>query len=115
MVRQRVGRADELVAGGALKCTVQLGGRARAAFVVRARSGVHAYLNQCLHREIELDLGTGRFFDLTGDRLLCRAHGATYEPATGACAGGLCPKGATLHALRIVEEQGELFLELDDP
>jgi nitrite reductase/ring-hydroxylating ferredoxin subunit len=111
MARQRVGRVEELGAGASLRFRVELGGRSRPAFAVRYGGVVRAFVNQCLHREVELDLGTGRFFDLTGDKLLCRAHGATYEPETGACAGGLCPKGAKLHALPIVEEQGELFVE----
>ena len=54
---------------------------------------LHAYLNRCSHVAMELDYQPNRFFDDTGQWLLCATHGAAYRPDTGACGGGPCRGG----------------------
>ena len=44
----------------------------------------------CTHVAMEMDWQPNRFFDDTGNWLLCGTHGAAYHPDTGACAGGPC-------------------------
>jgi nitrite reductase/ring-hydroxylating ferredoxin subunit len=79
------------------------------AFVVRFCGRVHAYFNRCGHTPVELDWKPGEFFDLSGLYLICATHGALFDPATGACLGGRC-NGRGLDALRVVEENGEVYL-----
>lgn len=63
------------------------------AFAIRFEGKPHAYLNRCTHVAMEMDWQPGRFFDDTGQWLLCASHGAAYLPDTGACAGGPCQGG----------------------
>ena len=65
-------------------------GQSCRAFAVRHEGQVQAYLNRCSHVAMEMDFQLDRFFDAAGQWLVCATHGATYAPATGACAGGPC-------------------------
>ena len=83
--------SPDLVDGGvAVPFDVVLSGQTCRAFAIRYRGAVHAYLNRCTHVAMELDWQPNRFFDDTGQWLLCGSHGAAYRPDTGACAGGPC-------------------------
>ena len=64
----------------------------------------HAYLNRCTHVAMELDFQPDRFFDTSGQWLMCATHGATYSPATGACTGGPCRGG--LVKITLAEQGG---------
>lgn len=52
-------------------------------FAVRFEGQVHAYLNRCAHIPMEMDYQPNRFFDSSGQWLICATHGAMYHPATG--------------------------------
>jgi nitrite reductase/ring-hydroxylating ferredoxin subunit len=70
----------------------------REGFVVASADGApRAYVNLCPHRGQPVDLGDGRLF-LADGNLECQAHGAVFDPATGACVRGPCA-GAGLRAL----------------
>jgi nitrite reductase/ring-hydroxylating ferredoxin subunit len=105
----------ELVeAGRGARFEVQYFGESVPAFAVRHRGVVHGYLNRCGHVALELDWREGEFFDSEGRDLVCSAHGATYDPASGKCLGGPCG-GAPLVALRLEERGGNVyFLGLAD-
>lgn len=90
----------DLVDGGeALPFDVLFQGQTCRAFAVRWQGRVHAYLNRCTHVAMELDYQPNRFFDDTGQWLLCATHGAAYRPDTGACSGGPCRGGLVKIAL----------------
>jgi nitrite reductase/ring-hydroxylating ferredoxin subunit len=97
--------SDELVDGGmAVPFDVVYAGQTCRAFAIRYRGGVHAYLNRCTHVAMELDWQPNRFFDDTGQWLLCGTHGAAYRPDTGACAGGPCR--GSLVRIELTERDG---------
>ena len=74
-------RSRELVdRGRGIRFTVRRRGEMAPAFVVRFDGAVHAYLNRCAHRTLELDWNEGEFFDAFGAHLLCATHGARYAP-----------------------------------
>lgn len=78
-------------------------------FAVRDANGaVHAYLNVCPHRAQPVDVGDGRLWLPSGE-IECQAHGARFDPATGACTGGPCD-GRALTPLRIEERDGGAWL-----
>lgn len=80
------------------------------AFLVRIDNDYHVYLNACRHVGIPLDWMPNEFFDETDKLLLCRTHGAVYEPATGLCVGGPCT-GKSLTRIPIeVSKEGEIHL-----
>jgi nitrite reductase/ring-hydroxylating ferredoxin subunit len=51
------------------------------------------------HVAMEMDWQPDRFFDDSGQWLLCATHGAVYKPDTGECAGGPCRGGLVKIAL----------------
>lgn len=79
------------------------------AFVVRFLGQVHGYVNRCAHARVELDWPSGEFFDLSGQYLLCKTHGAAYRPESGVCVIGPC-KGARLVQVKVQEINGQVFL-----
>ena len=81
----------------------------REGFALRSPDGsVHAYLNVCPHRAQAVDLGDGRLW-LPSGQIECSAHGARFEPATGACVGGPCD-GRALTPLTVEVRDGALWL-----
>lgn len=95
-------------AGAGVRFTVSRSGLKQPAFVVRYGDTVHAYINACTHRNVELDWDSGKFFDFTGTALICATHGARYHPRTGGCLGGPCLGGLT--ALPVIEDEGRIWL-----
>jgi nitrite reductase/ring-hydroxylating ferredoxin subunit len=83
----------------------------REAFALRAPDGtLCAYLNVCPHRAQPVDLGDGRLYNAAGE-IECAAHGARFDPLTGACIGGPC-EGDKLVPLQIVEADGAWLIDL---
>ncbi len=91
--------ADLVNGGRAVSFDVVYGGQTCRAFAVRWRGHAHAYLNRCMHVAMEMDYQPDRFFDDSGQWLLCATHGAAYAPDTGHCAGGPCRGGLIKIAL----------------
>lgn len=96
--------SPELEEGGlAVPFDVVYRGENCRAFAVRFEGRVHAYLNRCTHMPMEMDYQPDRFFDDSGQWLLCPTHGAAYSPDTGACAGGPCTGNLVKIALHEAE------------
>ena len=91
----------------AVSFDLSYGGQTCRAFAIRYRGQVHAYLNRCTHVAMEMDWQPNRFFDDTGQWLLCSSHGAAYRPDSGQCAGGPCKGGLVRIALS--EAHGVVF------
>lgn len=85
--------------GRAVPFDVVYAGQTCRAFAVRVDGQPVAYLNRCTHIAMEMDYQPDRFFDESGQWLLCATHGATYEPLTGQCVGGPCRGGLIKIAL----------------
>ncbi|MEZ5651911.1 MAG: Rieske 2Fe-2S domain-containing protein [Burkholderiaceae bacterium] len=86
----------------------------RPAFAIRFDGRVRAYLNQCSHVAIELDWIEGQFFHDDTRYLICATHGALYDSATGACAGGPC-SGRGLTALAADERADGIYVQGANP
>ena len=101
-------QSAELIEGGrAVSFDLVYGGQTCRAFAIRFNAQVHAYLNRCTHVAMEMDWQPDRFFDDSGQWLLCASHGAAYRPDTGQCAGGPCKGGLIRVALS--EADGVVF------
>lgn len=81
-------------------------GRHCRAFAFRFEGHVYAYLNRCAHVPMEMDYQPNRFFDMTGQWLMCATHGAMYSPKTGQCRSGPCRGG--LIPVQVHEEDGKV-------
>lgn len=102
--------ADLPDGGDGLRFMVDTANGAQAAFVLRWRGAVFAYLNQCAHVALELDWNPGKFLDAEGEFLICAAHGALYQPDSGVCVSGPC-RGKSLPRLAVSEQNGNIYLE----
>ena len=92
----------DLVAQG---CFVRLGPAFGSVLVGRVRGAWLAYVNECKHRALPLDLGAGSPMSDDGKYLLCHQHGALYRLVDGRCIGGPCV-GESLTSIG-VREQGD--------
>lgn len=110
MSRLPIAQSAELPEGSGIRFRARRNGREVEAFAIRFEGEVRAFVNACTHRAVELDLGRGEFFHPNGKLLLCRAHGAMFDPVTGACAGGMCARSTALQSLHVVEEGGWIYV-----
>lgn len=90
---------DLVNSGLAVPFDVEYCGQTCYAFAVRYADKVYAYLNRCSHVPMEMDYQPNRFFDMTGNWLMCATHGAMYSPQTGQCRTGPCRGGLVSIAL----------------
>ena len=91
--------ADLADSGLAVPFDVVYAGQTCRAFAVRFEGQVQAYLNRCTHVAMEMDFQANRFFDTTGQWLICATHGALYAPDSGRCMNGPCRGGLVKIAL----------------
>jgi nitrite reductase/ring-hydroxylating ferredoxin subunit len=111
----RICESAELAEGGdGVRFSVIANGIEREAFVVRYQSAVVGYLNRCAHAGIELDWIPGRFLDSDRRWLVCAAHGALYNPASGTCAAGPCAGRGALVPVHVVEIDGAIYWRRED-
>ena len=79
-----------------------------AMFVIRWRGQLRAYRNSCPHVGTPIDWPENRFFDTSGEYLMCGTHGAVFRPEDGVCIEGPC-QGRSLTRVVIAVENGEVF------
>lgn len=110
--RMDLGPSVALPEGGALRFAI-VSPRTRhpiPCFVVRKRGRVHAFVNRCMHWPVTLDMETNDFWDVDGEYIQCKTHGALYEAPTGLCVAGPCA-GEVLIRLPVHEADGRIYLD----
>jgi nitrite reductase/ring-hydroxylating ferredoxin subunit len=70
---------------------------------------IYAYENTCPHARMPLERPDGRVVMQQNRYLICAAHGASFERATGACVGGPA-SGMSLTPTPILVENGLIKL-----
>jgi nitrite reductase/ring-hydroxylating ferredoxin subunit len=105
----RLCRADEVGEGKGRGFRLGQGTEQLAVFVIRSAGVLRAYVNSCPHIGTPLDWLADRFFDRSGEHLLCGTHGALFRPEDGLCVRGPC-YGQRLEPAPIVVAEGEIFL-----
>jgi nitrite reductase/ring-hydroxylating ferredoxin subunit len=78
--------------------------------IVRDSSQFHVYVNQCPHQGRRLDYAPGQFLSKS-NTIICAAHGATFDLASGLCVQGPC-RGESLIKLPAELMDGHLRIEL---
>jgi nitrite reductase/ring-hydroxylating ferredoxin subunit len=76
------------------------GGRREQGFLLCLGEEFVAFSNTCPHWNVNLDLGDERFFDERIQAIVCRNHGAIFEPRGGQCTAGPC-RGAYLERFEV--------------
>lgn len=90
--------------GSARETEAVVEGVAESLILVREGAVARAYLNVCPHAGHRLDWSPGNFLIDQG-RLVCAAHGACFERATGLCTAGPC-RGSSLKAVAVTQVDG---------
>lgn len=108
VVRTSLSALDRVPEGGAAEVEVEVQGVAESLILVREGGRVAAFLNICPHAGRRLDWAPGRFLIDKG-RLVCAAHGATFERMSGECVAGPC-RGQSLRAVAVEVRDGQIWL-----
>jgi len=77
-------------------------------FAICINGKTYAYRNHCPHVGSPLDWTPNQFFSDDGKTLLCHTHGALFDPITGACISGPCPRG--LYPIPIQEDESGIHV-----
>jgi nitrite reductase/ring-hydroxylating ferredoxin subunit len=97
----RVPDVSRLTHGQSARFVFTRGKLAEEGFVLRWGDALYAFANSCPHWSVDLDYGTGEFYDVALDRIVCRTHGALFHPQTGFCEWGPCT-GHSLERFELV-------------
>lgn len=100
---------DELEKHPSKKFVFEKKGETYEGFVVRFTGNYYAYVNECQHIHVPLDIVENSFFTRNKEYLMCQTHGATYDPETGECVGGPCV-GQYLSSVPIRVKDGKIYL-----
>lgn len=90
----------ELPAEGLSEVELPVAGDLQSILLRRTGERVQAWLNICPHAGRRMDYAPGKFL-LDQGRLVCAAHGASFELEQGVCVAGPC-RGASLVPLEVV-------------
>lgn len=85
----RLCHVDELPDGSARGFDPQASGR-DSLFVVRRGRTLLAYRNACPHHGTPMAWRKNAYLDAAGEHIVCFAHGAQFEIASGLCTLGPC-------------------------
>jgi nitrite reductase/ring-hydroxylating ferredoxin subunit len=91
---------DRIPDGGFAEVEAMLDGEAESLVLHRDGERVRAWLNVCPHAGRRLDWSPGQFLKTKDGLLVCAAHGATFELASGTCVAGPC-RGESLRAVAV--------------
>lgn len=80
-------------------------------FVVRHGANLHAWQDACPHIDgVPMAWRKDAYLNAARDRIVCSAHGALFDIATGYCTLGPCA-GQYLQPVRLTVEAGTVYLE----
>ena len=96
--------------GGLAEAEAVVDGEAESLILHRDGERVRGWLNICPHAGRRLDWAPGKFLLDNQGRLVCAAHGATFELDTGECVAGPC-RGARLRAVAVEVRDGSIWLK----
>ncbi len=85
-------RLEEIPDGGAIAADIDSSTGGFSLILLRQGDRVFAYHNECPHAGRRLDWAPGKFLVKDG-AVICAAHGATFDVASGAVLAGPCRNG----------------------
>lgn len=110
----RLCHIDELADGGSRGFDPHGEGR-DTLLVVRQAGSLHAYVDSCPHHGTPMAWRKDAYLNAAGDRIVCAAHGAQFDIASGICTLGPC-LGQSLTRVPVnLTSRGEVHLAHPDP
>ena len=73
-------------------------------FVICFQGELRAWRNHCPHAGSPLDWIPGQFFSEDGKTVVCHTHHAVFEPLSGDCIAGPCPRGLYDLPIRVLDD-----------
>lgn len=107
----RVSGVGQLAHGESVRFHFKRGNVAEEGFVLRFGECLVAFANSCPHWSVDLDYGTGDFYDGALKRIVCKNHGALFHPQTGACEWGPC-SGESLERFELITEGNDVIVQI---
>ena len=104
---------DELRKKQSVKFKFRREGISRDGFAAIFQGQVIVYENVCRHLPLTIDYGDNQFFTDDSKEIVCKTHGAIYDPLTGLCTSGPC-KGASLFKIPFELRDGKVWIETED-
>lgn len=101
-------RIDDLPDHGGRELIFTEGQFRTSIFIQKTGDTVAVFLNFCPHAGTPLNLFDDKFTDLKGKHLLCRTHGALFDPKSGKCVRGPC-KGKYLRSIAHTVKDGAIY------
>lgn len=78
--------------------------------VVRHGDRLYAYADACPHHDTPMAWRKDQYLNAAGDRIVCAAHGAQFEIATGRCTLGPCLGDALTPVPLTLQANGEVHI-----
>ena len=103
----RLGMADDVPEGGA-RGYDPAGDGQDTLFAVRSQGVLHVWRDRCPHAGTPMAWRRHAYMNAAGDRIVCAAHGAQFEPDTGLCVSGPC-LGERLQPVAFDIDGGEII------
>ena len=103
-----LGRADDVPEGGA-RGYDPAGTGQDTLFAVRRQGVLHLWRDRCPHAGTPMAWRRHAYMNAAGDRIVCAAHGAQFEPDTGLCVIGPC-LGERLQPVAFAIGGGEIVI-----
>lgn len=90
---------------GLSEAELTIDGERQSIIVLREGGTLRAWLNVCPHAGRRLDYAPGKFLK-DGSRLVCAAHGASFELTDGRCVAGPC-RGQSLRPVAVAIKESD--------
>jgi nitrite reductase/ring-hydroxylating ferredoxin subunit len=82
-----------------------------AVFAVHTAAGVKVWRDRCPHEGLPLPWRRDAYLSSDGGAIVCHAHGARFEPATGRCVMGPCLGESLTPVAAWLDARGNLVAE----
>jgi nitrite reductase/ring-hydroxylating ferredoxin subunit len=113
MPQVAIARLEDLRRQQSIKFKFRREGISRDGFAALFQGEIIVYENICRHLPLSIDYGDNRFFTGDGKQIICKTHGAVYEPLTGLCTAGPC-QGASLFKIAFEVRDEKIWIETED-
>ena len=113
MPKVAIANLNDLRTKRSVKFKFRRDGISRDGFAALVEGQVIVYENVCRHLPLSIDYGDNQFFTGDGKEIICKTHGAVYEPLSGLCTEGPC-KGASLFKISFEVKGEKIWIETED-